>query len=597
MILLKRSIRPKRLKIRPLLRQTSPFRAAFFTVTNLIGFVLINAFFNYINTGRWFDFSLASYRTALACPLSEVFVQPLGIFSHPWMIPVTGLVLTAIISVPILVAVLYRLWIFALFVLTVAVVGHAPLLAVFMAAGCLLAGMTQLRNEVPFLAMLAGFAPIGLYWFFFSGTDEQVLDPLQKLVLHLTFIILMIIATIAGAVVLNLARLARFRPGVIWPVLLILLAAPIWLFYQKVGSAELDYALIVRDIGPAEELIAPVKMTNHESPALKPSRQAYSETLPTSNASTAKRDFNVLLTRAKEQLDTNRRKLIKKCRKFMRLYPNHSRTPALLWIIATAMDIQIDVDALISGKVRYYYVGPSEESLVIWEALAERFPRSPQALIAHQRLGIGAIRHGRIQKALEHLRTAQSLMIIFLDQSRAGGTFSKTGVFTTRRSVPSKEYYRKILFQTDTIIWLMEMNDIVDGKSKDIEAFSEYMKLWPFAGVSRKELQDLAEAFRKTQLEDNFRFRAAIAIKKDLDRAVELSQLATKVNDAAILANYELGCLAVRLGSTPGWSAKHLKPAEYYFKIVKNAQENPYITAAEKQLKWLALGKKAKTSQ
>jgi len=66
MILLKRSIRPKRLKIRPLLRQTSPFRAAFFTVTNLIGFVLINAFFNYINTGRWFDFSLASYRAALA---------------------------------------------------------------------------------------------------------------------------------------------------------------------------------------------------------------------------------------------------------------------------------------------------------------------------------------------------------------------------------------------------------------------------------------------------------------------------------------------------------------------------------------------------
>ncbi|MCD6378742.1 MAG: hypothetical protein J7L99_07835 [Planctomycetes bacterium] len=597
MSLLKRTVRPRRSKIRPLLRQTSPARTVFFTITNLVGFAFVNAFFYYLMTGKWFDFSSNSYKSALACPLSSIFVEPLSIFTHPWMILVSGLVLTAIISVPILVAVLYRLGVSALFVLTVAVIGHAPLLAIFIAIGCLLAGMTRLRNEVPFLATLAGLALIGLYWFFFSGIDQQTLSPFEKLTLHLAFIISMITAVIAEAVVLSLARLARFRPGVIWPVLLTFLVAPIWLFYQKVGPAELEYALIIQKIVPGETIIAPIKPAFLNSSEWKNLTPTTTSTSTTQSTKPTEEKAKLLLAYLQDQLKIRQQKLIKKCRKFLRRYPRHRRTPTLLWIIATVIDIQIDTDAFLAGKLRYYYAGPSDESLILWEQLAEQFPQSPQSLIAHQRLGIGALREERIQKALEHLRTAQSLIITYLEQPRAETTLSKTTVFAPDQPVPSKEYYRKVLFQTDTILWLMEMNEIIDGKPQDIEAFAQYMKLWPFIGVSRIELQDLAKAFNQTKLADNFRLQAALTIKNPLDRAIKLSHLANQVNDAAILANYELGCLAVQFSKTPAWTNNHLKSADYYFKVVKNAQENPYIAAAEKQLRWINLSKRAKVSQ
>jgi hypothetical protein len=72
-----------------------------------------------------------------------------------------------------------------------------------------------------------------------------------------------------------------------------------------------------------------------------------------------------------------------------------------------------------------------------------------------------------------------------------------------------------------------------------------------------------------------------------MHRARELAKVASEINDAAIVANYELGRLALRLGDDPAWAATELKPAAAYFNVVVSAPESPYRPSAEQHLQWL----------
>jgi hypothetical protein len=598
----------RRRKSRPLLRRSSIFRTVFFIIVDLVGYVFVNAFLYYLSTGRWLDFSLHSYRSALASPLSEVLLHPLSIFEYPWMILVTGLLIAAVVFVPIMVAVLYRLSISALFILTVAVIAHAPLLAVFLAAGCILAGRTGLRRDLPLVALLAGLAPVAVYFYFFTGGDEALLPPLQGLSVSLILILTLIAAVLAGAVVSFLARLMRFRPGIIWPVILVLLSVPAWVFSEKIGVDELDYAFLTARVGPGEAIFVPsavedisypVRITSLPAstrPASRPASQPASR--PASQpAVVASKAALAMLVRARVDLEQQRTALTAGCQRFLKRHPDSARSAAVMWIMATAKDIRIDKQAIMAGTIRYRYTGPSAESQGAWSDLTtERYRRCPQAFIAHQRLGIQALREGQsLQRAREHLRIAQTLLTTHLGQQDPDPPAGPVGVFIQRNSLPSKEYYRKVLAETDNIIWLMEINEVRDDNSKNTDAFRDYMKLWPFVGTKSSDLRELAKGYKDTNLSDNFLLRAALAEKNEHDRAKQLSQLAGEINDAAIVANYELGRLALRLEGTPMWSKMNLKPAEHYFRIVKSAQDNPYRISAEQHLAWIE-GRKQTTT-
>ena len=121
------------------------------------------------------------------------------------------------------------------------------------------------------------------------------------------------------------------------------------------------------------------------------------------------------------------------------------------------------------------------------------------------------------------------------------------------------------------------------------------MKLWPFADVKKRDLQDLEKTYQDTNFADNFRLRAAMATKNEFDRAMQLSQLADKIDDAAIVANYELALLALKLENRPEWSKMNLKTAERYFEVSKSAQDNPYRIPSEQYLAWLAGRKQTDT--
>ncbi|KKK80142.1 hypothetical protein LCGC14_2826440, partial [marine sediment metagenome] len=340
----------------------------------------------------------------------------------------------------------------------------------------------------------------------------------------------------------------------------------------KVGSAELDYALIAAGVGPGDALICPP--TPGGAPPPTPT------TSPAADAA--------------EQVSRRKGDIQADCETFLDRHKLTDRGASVMWIMATLKDVNVDPQALARGLVLCEYFGPSAQSVGLWEKLADRYPSAPEALVAQFRLGVVALRQERIRKGREHLHVARSLLMTFLEDAageEAPGLWER--IFIPMESLPGKEYYRSALDDVAEVIWLMEVNRVAAGSRRDVTAFAEYMKLWPAFRVPRARLKELADGAAETQLADDFRVRWALAEEDPLRRAEALAALAEEVNDAAIVANYELGRLAFGMAGQRAWRGRKLKGAEEYFKVVVTAPDSPYRALANRHLRWLARRKEA----
>jgi hypothetical protein len=568
-----------------LLRETSSPRAAVFVLLSLAGFVAANAFLQYLVTGRFLDFSAASYRQAMSCSLGRMLLEPLSIFHYPWMIAVLALLVGLVIFLPIMVAVLYRTWISMIFVLAVAVVGHAPLLAAVLACGCLAASQTRLRSDFPFLSLLIGLAPSALYVYLFAYLNLPVLAPLQRFALYVPLTLALGLAVLAGAVALLLARLTRFRAGVTWPVLTVLLVLPILIFQAKVGEDELDYCLLIEQFQVGSELqpgsAETAQLERRLSKRLPASAPA---SWPSSAAASA--PWPELLQEAQAQLERRRKAIQAGCDEFLRGHADSNRAPAVLWIRATALDLTVNLEAFARGHLEYDAARPGTQSLSAWNELNDRFPGSPQAMVARHRLGVLALcePRPRVRMAYDHLHPAQEILRKYLAhfaEPLVEGGFSSA--FSPLESLPGREYYRNVLQEIDHTLWRMQAGNVLDGPPENVQAFAEYMRRWPFKPANQEELLNLAQQFEQTPLGEDFRLQAVMAAGPELARALRLREIRPD-SVAAIQANYELGRLALRLADTPGWKENGLRPAAEYFQAVVAAQENPWTASASQHL-------------
>jgi len=314
----------------PLLRQTSWPRTIFFVLANLAGFIAISAFVQYLAVGKWLDFSYEGYRKSLVRSLSEIMISPLSIFAHPWMIVVWGVLAGALVIVPLLVGVLYRLRVAGLFILAVVVFAHAPLLAVALGAGSILAARTRLRSDLPFLAMLAGLAPVAAYLAVFSFGGDHILTPLQRTAILLPYALALAVALLGGGIVLALARVTKFRPGVIWPVLLVLVIAPVWLFYRKVGPGEFDYAVIADRVASGSGVLTAT------------SAQDFRRWIPPATTAPASGPASAPApVKARPVPPEELGELLKLCDQFLRRHGRHSRKAAVMWLRAAILEEQV----------------------------------------------------------------------------------------------------------------------------------------------------------------------------------------------------------------------------------------------------------------
>ena len=555
----------------PLLRPMSPWRTAVFLAVNLAGFVAVNAFWQYLSRGWWWDFSLEAYRQDLATPLGEMFLRPLSLFAYPWMIPVTGLLLAVVIFVPPVLAILDRLVYAGVFVLVVAVIGHAPVLAVVLALGCFLAARTSLRSDMPFVAALLGMLPVAgyLYLFSFLGSDSGAVVPLQRLLLAVPLLVAAVAAVLASAAVLALASLTGFRPNVVWPVLVLLLAAPAALFYTRIGPDQLDYALIANDLAPGDAIFEPVALE-----AWRRANQA--------------EGMNPTTLRVRLQDDLQRRqdRLLARCRTFLGKYPGSIRAPGILWVMGQAASLQLDAPALEIGLVKYTAAHPLAGSEAVWRELADKHGQSFQAALALWRIGELSMRHQQSLDTYDLLsRAVQRLSVIAPPAGTDTDVPPTAQAFPPPADVPGPRYYAEAMFSVRRLLWLLEHNDVL-GDAVSAEAMAAILEANPCELNYCQRLAELAGKYEHTPLGDNLKLVVAMATPNLYERAEMLIQLAKDARyDVAVEANYELGRLTMRTGQAPALPlVENLKKPQEYFEMVTAAPPNPWQQPAWEHL-------------
>ena len=463
----------------------------------------------------------------------------------------------------------------------VAIVGHCPLLAVFLIMGMLLASSTPLRSNMPFLAVLIGLLPPMAYLYFFAMPSDVMLEPLQQLVLYVPLLLALVSSITGAALVLTLARLTKYRPGVIWPVVLISLAAPVAMFYCLVGPPELEYALIASAIGSGDAVFRSAKLEEF--------RRDYPATQPSDARA------EVVLTQARGDLANRQDAMLLDCAGFARRHADSPHLPSVLWVRAAVRDVCLDDHGLDERMIRYQWRGPSELSLGAWDELAEKCPDSPQGMAAQAKLGLQAAREGKLGIARERLHIACSLLNAWQDRRKSDPPESAWDrAFVAEEDAPGAEYYRDVVAQASEILWLMDVNKVGEGDARNDAAFTAMMKLWPFRDLKAGDLTPLAGPCDKTELADDLQFLQALCEANECGRASKLAELANQSCPAAILANYELGRLAVKLQNQPDWKARGLKEPSFYLEFVCNAPDNPYKSAAHELLKTAAGAAKGK---
>ncbi|MFP3936752.1 MAG: hypothetical protein ACLFVW_00330 [Phycisphaerae bacterium] len=580
---------------KPLLRRTRPLRTGLFLLINLAGFVVVNVFWRYLATGHWSRFGLAEYRHDAVMTLSEMLLHPLSILTHPWMILVWGLVLAVVLFVPLIVSVLYRLVFAAVFVVVIAAVGHSPVLALVVALGCVLAAYTPLRSDLPFLAVLLGMAPVAAFLLAISfvGLDEASVLPVQRWLLSMPILIALVLVAVSAAVVLSLARVTGFRPGVVWPVLAVLLAPPMTIFHLKIGADELAYAMIVNPpqkegrLAPGDALFQPVPLNawiDHNDIVVQSERAIW----------------NLL----EDELVRRRRALSQQCDEFLTTHGDSDRKPVVLWIKAQSASLQLDEQALDAERrlVRFSASHPLPRSRSHWRRLIDEHPGSAHAALARWRLGVLSLAEAAdadeplavVSRADEHLsRAYEGLSSLFPEALPLQWAEPHNGLFMPHPSIPSQRYYAEALLAVERLRWLMEQNNAFN-EPKAARALGEYTSLNPLKRDHTQRLKELAGKYEDTPLGDNLKLAVARHIRDPYQRAEMLIWLAEgKPTDAAIEANYLLGMIAMRTSETPELVLNpDLKDPREYFRLVLAGPPSPYHRLARDRMRWLEASKR-----
>jgi hypothetical protein len=495
-----------------------------------------------------------------------MLLSPISIFEQPWMIAIMGLLMSVVLFVPVIVSVLYRLVFAMILVAVVALAGHAPLLALAITLGCLLASRTNLRKDMPLLAAALGLLPAGLYFYFFAESQNLLATtPLGRWLLKAPFLVAIVGAFIAQASVLGLARLTGYRPGIIWPVLVLLLAGPTSLFYTKVGSHELEYSLIASQeaAAPGDALFEKVMLDQW-----KKAHQAEGLNRQTE------------MNRIEGDLQIRQQELCASCEGFLRRHPASPRAPSILWVKAQTQSLEIHEPSLRFGVIAYDASHALDASRGAWAQLLAEYGTSNQAALALWRLGEFDLRDGNVGAAIAKLADARKRLEQIVADVASGreNESRKDSVFARPLGVPEAEYYPDALFKVRKLIWLAEENRVADD-AQARDALAELLKADPNKECYAQQLGELGLRYENAPVGDAIRVALAVCTC-DADKAPLLMSVARQPqSSAAIEANYELGLLSSRLADFPG----RKKPADY-FNLVLQAKPNPWQPLAREQL-------------
>lgn len=452
-------------------------RAIVLLSVNVLLFAGVGSFAWWLRSGDWFAPATSGYLDELGytflgvgdadVSLGSLLIDPINVQQVPMQIPILGLLMAALISIPILVAILYRFWSSLPFIAVVGFLAVMPWLAITLLLSCVLASVRPFRTRIRFVSALVGLVPAVVYFALaWSGSSEMIvgrIDPVERIKFVAPWVMAIVAASIAFALVLTIARVVNYRPGAITPLLAVMFGLPVALFEANVGRDELYYRLLESrdqlyftdtDASIALEQAARERWENHPSP--KPPWSAVLDFESTKWAfalTGGVREYESKLTELQTDVTT-------RCDWFLEHFPDSRYAVNVLFIRARALDMRIDQGEFRKTRwIRFYDDFPSTASRRWWRFVLANAADTPAGDVAALRLAQLDARDGDMDRAVAKLQT-----LLLEDHSIAKAKPQTGGALT--QALARRDVQSSLRISTDrTLIksqWLYHL--IVDNR-------------------------------------------------------------------------------------------------------------------------------------
>lgn len=342
--------------------------------------------------------------------LTDMLLRPIHVRQVPLMVVIIGLVHATLISIPILVAILYRLPCALPFVAMVAFLAVMP----WLAANLVLATAIASNRRITFRFASAMIALVPVVIYFALATQDssrsiQPLSPAEQVMVYAPWALALVASALLMGAVLALARVVNYRPGAIPPMLVLMFIIPVVLFETQVGRDELYYRLLESAYSPRVEGVFPQRTPREVLSAILEGRGERSGDLP---EEVEPADLWLAAPGIQQRLEeqynetlaeflTVRERIVRACRWFVQQYPSSRYVPNALYLQASALDARLDRAAFLrEGRTRYYRDFPAAVSRAVWTRLLTGAPRSLPAGVARLRLALLRAREGDVPGAL-----------------------------------------------------------------------------------------------------------------------------------------------------------------------------------------------------
>ncbi|MCC7292659.1 MAG: hypothetical protein IT449_11425 [Phycisphaerales bacterium] len=376
--------------------------------------------------------------------LASFLLGPMRVSDVPGLIPILGLLVAGMVTIPVVVAILYRLTSSLPFVAVVAFLAVMPWLAITLLGCCVLATYRRFRQRSPFMSAMIALLPVVLYFVLASrGTEAQVgdlLDPLDKIRFLAPWAIAIVSGALLVALVLGIARVVNYRPGAIAPVLTLMFCLPAVLFEFQVGRDELHYRLIeqgnrgffadrLEDWAALDASADLYRLAEQEWFSTPEPRPRFDEVLERVKLQWSllgpereRQDVEGFLAIEGSVLLEHQVAFARQCDEFLRYYPDSRYAPNVLFLKASAWCKRVDLREFRRGNwIRFYDDFPHPASAFEWRRLLVNFPDSGLSDVARLRLAQLEIRRCHIGAARELLDDLLSAAPRTLHEEDGGG--------------------------------------------------------------------------------------------------------------------------------------------------------------------------------
>lgn len=455
-------------------------RASILLTLNILLFAGAACFAYWLRSGEFFAPAREGYWDSIAeafsgigrpdVSLAAFLIDPIGIHDVPMQIPIVGLLMAALIAVPILVSILYRFSSSLPFLFIIGFIAVMPWLAITLFFSCIIASVRPFRTRIRFMSAMLALLPTIIYMVLaWSGTKEVVvgrIDPVDRIKFVAPWVLAIVASAGVFAIVLNIARIVNYRPGAVTPLLALIFAVPLLLFEKYVGRDELYYRLLQRldqayfaDENAGLGLQSAVQETWERLPQPRPPRGWIREQKEQSWPFELTAD----LSYRREQLAANQADIAGRCDWFHHEFPYSPYTANALFIKARAADYRIDLPEFRRTRwIRLYDDCTTSRSRLIWETIAENRPDSPMGAVAMLRIAQLDARHCDVDRAVSRLKE----IIARFDREQVIGpakNLPSWNIFLERAPLEGGLNIRLV----QVLLEAHKLNDLLAGNSDD----------------------------------------------------------------------------------------------------------------------------------